>query len=580
MDLFNLEHLIYSICLIIYTIGFFFALRQQPSEGQKIILVIEFLGFMMMLGYWGMVQNRNASEDELVFANKLQYISACTVYVVLLVLYLRFFQIHLPKFIYCIQLVFTAILTIIAVTFDKHHLYYKSYHVETINGVNTLVKEFGPFHTVFVVSVIVYTIAFTVLYLYTLNHSAKALRKNGTLLYIAILFPSICYLLEKILHLNGFRLVPFGLLITSFISFYIITVRNGFDVKELALSQVFNTVDDAIVVVDNKVRLEMYNTKAAELFPFLTNIKYEHPLSGNNAEFEKLFVPVFNRQGSFPEEYESKGKVYRSLIKYVYDETGSKQGIILSLQDVTAVHQNEISLQANKRVLEQMVANKTRNILDMQNQIISAFADLAAKRDIVTGKHLQRTSSYVFIIAETLKSEDKYSGIITNSWIETIQKVAPLHDIGKISVPDKILNKPGRLNKAEFDVIKKHTTDGARFINFTLKDCVGDDYYKIAEDIAQSHHEQWDGNGYPNKLKGTAIPLSARIMAVADVFDALVSKRPYKEALSPEQAFTIIQAESGTHFDPDIVNAFLENKEIILGVYEELQDDAGSLQDI
>ena len=196
-------------------------------------------------------------------------------------------------------------------------------------------------------------------------------------------------------------------------------------------------------------------------------------------------------------------------------------------------------------------------IAKMQYNIISVFADMVENRDENTGEHIHRTAAFVGIIARELKREGQYTDILTEQYIEDLEISAPLHDIGKIKISDSILNKPGRLTDEEFEKMKTHAGEGRKILQKATDNLGAFSYLMISMDMSGYHHERWDGTGYPERLKGDSIPLCARIMAVADVFDALISKRSYKDAFSFEKAVSIIEEERGTHFDPVIVDAFL-----------------------
>lgn len=200
---------------------------------------------------------------------------------------------------------------------------------------------------------------------------------------------------------------------------------------------------------------------------------------------------------------------------------------------------------------------KTAVIAQMRSNIIISFANMVENRDQNTGEHILRTAAYVKAIAEELMREGHYADILDQGFIDEAVRCAPLHDLGKIRIPDAILNKPGKLTPEEFMRIKTHTTAGREIIEGILLNISDKSYLAQAVFIAAHHHERWDGTGYPEGLSGTDIPLSARIMAVADVYDALVSKRSYKEPLSKEAAFEIIRDGAGTHFDPLVVAAFV-----------------------
>ncbi len=207
------------------------------------------------------------------------------------------------------------------------------------------------------------------------------------------------------------------------------------------------------------------------------------------------------------------------------------------------------------------LVNNQEKISQMQTHMISGLANLIENRDLETGEHIIRTSYYVKHLAELCVKEGVYKDELTEDYIHLIYTLAPMHDIGKIMVSDVILRKPGKLNKEEFEEMKKHTKVGGRIVEEVLNGVASDDYIKVGSNIAKYHHEKWNGMGYPEGLKEKEIPLSARIMAIADVFDALISKRCYKEAYSYEEAFKIIEESKGTHFDPLLVDVFIKYKE-------------------
>ncbi len=206
---------------------------------------------------------------------------------------------------------------------------------------------------------------------------------------------------------------------------------------------------------------------------------------------------------------------------------------------------------------------KNNQITKMQFSMISTLANVVENRDENTGSHIKRTAEYVEIIANQMSRTEKYKDILTREYIDDMKIAAPLHDMGKIKVSDTILNKPGRLTDEEYEIMKSHSSEGKRILQQTIKDFGEFDYLLVAVDMAGSHHERYDGRGYPEGLSGEDIPICARIMAVADVFDALVSKRSYKEPMPLSKAYSIIEEGRGTQFDPDAVDAFFAAKEKI-----------------
>jgi putative two-component system response regulator len=208
--------------------------------------------------------------------------------------------------------------------------------------------------------------------------------------------------------------------------------------------------------------------------------------------------------------------------------------------------------------LEEQVAKRTREVMAIQDVTILAMASLAETRDLETGKHIRRTQHYVRELAKRLQQHPRFAYFLTPFNIEMLFKSAPLHDIGKVGIPDRILLKPGRFEPHEFEIMKTHTTLGREAIEHAERELgIEMEFLSIAKEIAYSHQEKWDGSGYPQALAGDAIPISARLMAVADVYDALVSRRVYREPMPHEQAVDIMIEGKGKHFDPDILDAFL-----------------------
>ncbi|MBR3043678.1 MAG: HD domain-containing protein [Oscillospiraceae bacterium] len=215
------------------------------------------------------------------------------------------------------------------------------------------------------------------------------------------------------------------------------------------------------------------------------------------------------------------------------------------------------------------VQEKTAQLSKMQRALIMVLADIVESRDKNTGAHVRKTAAYTEIILNEMRKKGFYADQLTDEFISDVVNSAPLHDVGKIQVPDAILNKPGRLNDDEFGIMKTHTTAGRDIISQAIELVPVSGYLNEARNLAAYHHEKWDGSGYPNGIAGEEIPLSARVMAVADVFDALVSNRSYKKPFTFEEAMKIITEGSGRHFDPLIVEAFVSAEDEVRRVENE-----------
>ena len=213
-----------------------------------------------------------------------------------------------------------------------------------------------------------------------------------------------------------------------------------------------------------------------------------------------------------------------------------------------------------------------RRMKNYNSEIVTSFATLVESRDSSTGSHVKRTKSYVKIILDEIKTNNLYSSIMTKDFEDKMMNAAPMHDIGKISIPDTILQKPGKLTDEEYSVMKKHSVLGGEIIQEIFKDMDDKEFLNIAYDVTRYHHEKWNGNGYPEGLSGKEIPFSARIMAIADVFDAISAKRCYRDAMPLDKCFAIIKEGKGVDFDPVLTDLFLNAREKVEKVCKESRE--------
>jgi len=222
---------------------------------------------------------------------------------------------------------------------------------------------------------------------------------------------------------------------------------------------------------------------------------------------------------------------------------------------------NHLELKRHRDHLEELVSERTHEVILTQNALIESMGALAEHRDPETGGHINRTQHYIHALAVALKNHPDFEHELDEQTIDLLFKTAPLHDIGKVGVRDEILLKPGKLTAEEFDEMKLHVHFGTETIRCIVAKLGHTPMLKVAQDIIDAHHERWDGSGYPKGLKGKEIPLPGRLMALADVYDALISVRVYKAPFTHEEAVKIITEGRGKHFDPDVTDAFLDQQE-------------------
>ena len=264
---------------------------------------------------------------------------------------------------------------------------------------------------------------------------------------------------------------------------------------------------------------------------------------------------------------EFSGYIYVILLTSRGETKDIVAGLTAGADDFMTKPFDPAELRVRMRSGERILAMETRDLA------IFAMAKLAESRDPETGAHLERMRSYSRVLAHHLSKQPKFAGQVDNDYVRMIYLTSPLHDIGKVGIPDCVLLKPARLSDREFEIMKQHALIGAETLEAALLEHPGAEFLRMGRHIALTHHERWDGSGYPQGLAGEEIPLCGRIVALADVYDALTTKRVYKDAFQHDVARSIIVEESGTHFDPDVVEAFLATEQEFIAIREKFDGD-------
>ncbi len=317
--------------------------------------------------------------------------------------------------------------------------------------------------------------------------------------------------------------------------------------------------------------LEINSSKPASSDLFFSFI---HPEDVDNVK--KMYQEMFSINKPWSTRYRlmmENGAVKWVLLRFrsKEDDNGLVSHFYGTMQDITEMKKVEDQLEKYNKHLEKLVEEKVEEITSSQMATIFALIKLSESRDDDTGAHIERTASFCKLLAEKVRLIPGYDEEIDDVFIETIYKAGPLHDIGKVGIPDKILLKPGKLTDEEFKIMKTHVNIGYDTLSKVAHQYDKNSFLKMGMDITLYHHEKWNGSGYNNGLSEDEIPLAARIMALSDVYDALRSKRVYKEAFSHDKSLEIIISSKGSHFDPILVDVFIQNHEEFKLLYESIK---------
>lgn len=484
-----------------------------------------------------------------IFADILMFLIICNLYK------------YKPKVILRMFLFFLAVfILVLYATIKSSNLYYTSMEFTKIYGLSIIARTYGPLHFL-----LLFLLSFTEIYSFcivlinTLNKNTFS-RIVSTILLIMLSVGTAIYILAEVFKVQ-IEVLPFIFTIID-ISLLIIFKRiELYDISANLLNIYEQGLNCGYVVFDNKFRYLTANDFAKETFPIINTFKVDSKVPETEKFFKEEIIPWI-RECIKGEKIDKKITVNNKTLMLSLDKTLSKRGkttsYLITLLDITQNQKYIDLINDYNGQLELDLAKKTEKLSTIQRSIITGMAMMVESRDNSTGGHIKRTSESVKIFVEKLKTKPMFSNLMTPHFCESIIKAAPMHDLGKIAVKDEILRKPGKFTEEEYEEMKKHPAEGAKIVAEVLKEVEDKKFIKIAINVAHYHHEKWDGSGYPTGINGIGIPFEARIMALSDVFDALVSKRCYKDSFDYEHAFSIIEKSLGTHFDPELGKAFLE----------------------
>lgn len=438
-------------------------------------------------------------------------------------------------------------------------LFYRSLRIERLGEVWIQHKVYGPIHTVHYLIIVLYLIADMAAILYSYRKKKQVSRRVLFLLFLPIPVTTLGYIAGRYLLPAGYEFTPLGYLLAQFIYLLIAQRMVLYNVSEMVIESMVQAGETGFITVDSAGNYLGSNETAKRFLPELCALTVDKPIWKKEA-LQNTVIDWVRRYQANPEDDKSLfvrqaagdggEERYCSVDVNDLNDGRRKRGYQIFLQDDTQNQKYIRLLDRYNADLQEEVEAKTERIVVMHDRLILGMAAMVESRDNSTGGHIRRSSEGVRCLIEAMREDG--SPALSESFCKNLIKAAPMHDLGKIAVDDAILRKPGRFTPEEFEKMKAHAAEGARIVHEILRDTDDEDFRRLAENVAHYHHERWDGSGYPEGRKGEEIPLEARIMAIADVYDALVSKRVYKEEFSFEKADRIITEGMGTQFDPGL----------------------------
>lgn len=572
------------------------------------IIPLSNLGFVMYA--------ESESLREAVIATKIEYLGGAFLQYFIMLSVFNLCQIRVPKWFKTALFALSAVLYGSVLSIGYSDLFYRDMSFSREGGAAVLERSYGPMHTVFFIVVFAYFLISFAVALFTYLSSRQVPRTIVGLLLVPVLVCIMSYIVEKALDLQV-ELVPVGYLIAELTYLLIAYKVNMYDIADTAVDSIAKEGNIGFVTFDFRKRYLGSNNAAKSILPELEGFAVDSKPdeSTETGKLLNMWLDRFSEDESrsrFTYTVKDPGgdpeadRIYNVEAKYLYDDE-RKRGYMLDFTDDTERRKYIELLGSYNEDLQKEVDSKTKHIVEMHDNLIMSLAMMVESRDNSTGGHIMRTSEGVRILmdeimkdsgirysaAEGAGASDEEKGGLTvagasdeereptgagmtefsDEFCKDIIKAAPMHDLGKIAVDDAVLRKPGRFTPEEFEKMKKHPEEGARVIHKILLNTDDDSFKKVAENVAHYHHERWDGSGYPCGLAGPEIPVEARIMAVADVYDALVSKRVYKESMSFEQADSIIMEGMGTQFDPALKKYYEAARPRLEAYYSTVQDE-------
>lgn len=535
-----------SLCVVVL-------MRVNQGDVRGPYFAIFFASFIACMGHLFLALSTNV--EGAIIANKMNYVGAIFLPLFMLNAIVSVCKMRMPAWGNLFLYLFAFLIFGLSATVGYNDWYYTSIEYVTTYGVGNFVATYGPGHTVFNVMLVGYVIANVSLIVYSFVKKKNVSYKSLIALSLIEVVSIISLVVSRFMETDTLTMpvvYVFGQLALLYICFRV----RYYDISQNIVNTLEENNTDGYISVFSNYQFLGANKIAYECFEELADCRVDKALT-RRTEMPQFLVQWIweykNGRKSERKEF-ARGRRHYKLSLKVVSFAVSKDAFLFKVEDDTKLFNYVRMLGNSNSRLESIVKTNATHLHAVQEQMIVGMASMVESRDSNTGGHIKRTSQVISILVDELRKnpDEKYD----ESFYDALIKSAPMHDLGKIAIDDAILRKPGRFTPEEYDTMKTHPEKGAAIVENLLAQIEKPDFVQIAKNIANFHHERYDGKGYPYGLKGTQIPFEARVMAVADVYDALVSKRCYKEKFSFADAYDIIESGMGSQFDPSLRDLF------------------------
>lgn len=498
----------------------------------------------------------STSLEGAIIANKMCYLGSCFLPMFLFFAILRLCNFNFPTAAKLGLGLFSFVVFGLSCTVGYSDIYYKSIQFVVSDGIGDYIAEFGPAHVLWNILLVGYAFINIVVIVYAAKKKSNVSYKNLTALALIVLLTISSFLFARVLACDTL-VMPIVYILDEFALLYVCVQVKMYDITNSVLESLEAENICAYVAFSPRGYYLGCNDIAMKYFPELVKLRVDHPLP-RYGQFATILQGWIKDMASGLDDVENQfvfnGRYYKSTLRDVRRRNRSRI-FLFRIEDETKIQQYIEHLDSNNSKLENVIKSNANHIHAIQEQMIVGMAKMVESRDSNTGGHIKRTSAVVAILANEMQKDDSLS--YSKDFYNALIAAAPMHDLGKIAIDDQILRKPGRFTDEEFAVMKTHAEKGCAIVENLLAEIETPFFVEIAKNVACYHHERWNGTGYPFGFAGEQIPFEARVMAVADVYDALVSRRCYKDQTSFSDAYNLVVDSMGSHFDPCLKKYFV-----------------------